>query len=149
MTANAAQYDLTGLLRSARDVILGNIVGGGVPDAVVTENVLQSLVEMLRSVRAPDIVPMKRKAHHAPVFRTFSIERVELVFDHLQEVICLTIPGQHAGIIGLAGIGNVDELLSAPYASDPRNRKFLRVMAMPRNARSATLLSIASRPSLA
>src|SRR6266446_685701 len=119
MTANAAQYDLTGLLRSARDVILGNIVGGGVPDAVVTENVLQSLVEMLRSVRAPDIVPMKRKAHHAPVFRTFLIESVELVFDHLQEVICLTIPGQHARIVCLAGVRNVDKLLAAPNVDRP------------------------------
>src|SRR5438034_8954465 len=69
------------------NVILGDVVGGGVPNAVVTENVPQSLVEMLRGVRTPDIVRVKRKAHHAPVLRAFSIERVELVFDHLQEVV--------------------------------------------------------------
>src|SRR6267142_3470591 len=64
------------LVVAVRNVILGDVVGGGVPDTVVTENIAQSLVEMLRGIRTPDIVRMKRKAHHAPVFRAFSIERV-------------------------------------------------------------------------
>src|SRR6516164_117695 len=107
------------LVIAVGDVIFGNVVGGGVPNAVVAENVPKSLVEMLRRIRTPDIVRMKRKTHHAPVFRTFPIERVELIFDHLQEVIRLTIPAQHARIIGLAGIGNVDELLAAAYVDRP------------------------------
>jgi hypothetical protein len=101
------------------DVILGNIVGGGVPHAVVAENVAQSLVEMPCGIRAADIVRVKRKTHHAPVFRTFSLERVELVFDDLLEVIRLAIPAQHAGIIGLAGIGHVDEFLAAADVDRP------------------------------
>ena len=74
---------------------------------------------MLRGVRTPDIVRVKRKAHHAPVLHAFSIERVELVFDHLQEVICLTVPCQHARIVCLAGIRNVDKLLAAPHIDRP------------------------------
>jgi hypothetical protein len=42
------------------DVILGNVVGGGIPDAVVAEDVPQRLVEMLGGIRTPDIVRMKR-----------------------------------------------------------------------------------------
>src|SRR6266849_1240470 len=101
------------------DVILGNVVGGRVPDAVVAEDVPQSLVEMLRRIRAPDIVRMKRKTHHAPVFRSFVIERVELVFDHLQEIIRVTIPCQHTRIICLAGIRNVNKLLAAADVDRP------------------------------
>src|SRR5713226_8914863 len=47
------------LVIAVGDVILGNVVGGSVPDAVVAEDVTQSLVEMLRSIRTPDIVRMK------------------------------------------------------------------------------------------
>jgi hypothetical protein len=94
------------------DVILGDVVGGRVPDAVVAENVAQRLVEMLRGIRTADIVRMQLKTHDTAVFRTFSVEGVELVLDHLQEVIRLAIPRQHARVIGLAGIRNVDELLA-------------------------------------
>jgi hypothetical protein len=38
------------------DIVLDNVVGGRVPDAVVAENVTQRLVEMLRGIGAPDIV---------------------------------------------------------------------------------------------
>src|SRR5438128_2558602 len=76
-------------------------------------------VEMLRGIGAPDIVRMQRQTHDTPVFRTFSVEGVELVLDHLQEVIRLAIPGQHARVIGLAGIRNVDEFLAAPYIDRP------------------------------
>src|ERR1700730_1420024 len=107
------------LVVAVGDVILGNVVGGGVPNTVVAENVPQSLVEMLRGVRAPDIMRMKRKTHDSPVFGTFAIERVELIFDHLQEVIGLTIPRQHTRVIGLAGIRNVDKLLAAPHVDRP------------------------------
>src|ERR1700724_2045910 len=63
------------------DVIFGYVVGGRVPDAVVAENIAQRLVEMLRGIGAPDIVRMQRQTHDTPVFRTFSVERVELVLD--------------------------------------------------------------------
>jgi hypothetical protein len=85
----------------------------------VAEDIAQRLVEMLRGIRAPDIVRMQRKTHDTPVFRTFSVEGVELVLDHLQEVIRLAVPGQHARVIGLAGIGDVDEFLAAPYIDRP------------------------------
>src|SRR5260370_27826021 len=101
------------------DVILGDVVGGGVPDTVVAENVAQRLVEMLRGIRAPDIVRMQRKTHDTPVFHTFSVEGIELVLDHLQEVTRLAIPRQNARVIGLSGIRNVDELLAAAYIDRP------------------------------
>lgn len=101
-------------------VILGDVIGGRVPDAVVTENVLQRLVEILRGIGTPDIVRMKRQTHHAPILGTFAIEGVELVLDHLQKVIRLTISRQHSCIISLAGIGNIDELLTAPDIDRPR-----------------------------
>src|SRR6266700_6140408 len=46
-------------------VILGDVICGGVPDAIVAENVAQRLVEMLCGIRASDIVRMQRQAHHA------------------------------------------------------------------------------------
>jgi hypothetical protein len=83
------------------------------------EDVPQRLIEMLGGVWASNIVRVKREAHDPSILRAFAIERVELVLDHLLEVIRLAIPGEHAGVIGLAGIGNVDELLAAAYIDRP------------------------------
>src|SRR6516162_10602221 len=63
------------------EIILGDVVGGGVPDAVVAKNVPQCLIEVLGGIATTDIVGMQRQTHHAPVFRTFAVERVELVLD--------------------------------------------------------------------
>src|SRR6516164_11580773 len=57
------------------EVILGNVVGRRVPDAVMAENIPQRLIEMLGGIGATDIVRMQRQPHHAPVFRTFSVDR--------------------------------------------------------------------------
>ena len=63
---------------------------------------------------------MQRKTHDTPVFCTFSVEGVELVLDHLQKVIRLAVPGQQARVVGLAGIGNIDEFLPASHGDRPR-----------------------------
>ena len=60
------------------------------------------------------------QTHHAPAFRTLAIERVELVLDHLKEIICFPVPGQHARIICLAGIRNIDKFLTASHVDRPR-----------------------------
>ena len=85
----------------------------------MAEDVPQRLVEMFCGIGPPDIVRMQRQAHDPSVFRPFSVQGVELVLDHLQEVIGLAIPRQHARVIGLAGIRNVDEFLAAPYIDRP------------------------------
>jgi hypothetical protein len=76
------------------------------------------------AIGAPDIVRMQRQTHDTSVFRTFSVEGVELVLDHLQEVIRRAIPGQHARVIGLAGTADcsphADVILpSARYRYSP------------------------------
>ena len=53
------------------------------------------------------------------VLGALAVERIELILDHLLEVIRLAVPGEHAGVVGLAGIGNVDELLAAAYIDRP------------------------------
>src|SRR2546426_11153253 len=107
------------LVVAVSDVILGDVVGSRMPHAIVAENVPQRLVEMFGGIGPPDIVRMQRQAHDPAVFRPFSVQGVELVLDHLQEVIGLAIPRQHARVIGLAGIRNVDEFLAAPDIDRP------------------------------
>ena len=63
---------------------------------------MQRLVEMPGRVRPADIVRMQRQAHDAPGLRTLAVERVELVLDHLLEIIRLAVPGEHAAVVGLA-----------------------------------------------
>src|SRR4051812_9777360 len=65
------------------DVVLGDIVGGSVPDALMAQNVFERLVEIFGRIRPADIVGMQRQAHDPAAFGTLSIERIELVLDHL------------------------------------------------------------------
>jgi len=44
------------LIIAVGDVILGDVVDGGRPDAVIAENVPQRLIEVLGGIRTPDIV---------------------------------------------------------------------------------------------
>jgi hypothetical protein len=62
---------------------------------------------------------VQRQAHYASVLGALAIERVELVLDHLLEVIRLAIPGEHPGVVGLAGIGDEDEFLAAADIDGP------------------------------
>src|SRR4029450_12432219 len=101
------------------EVILGDGVGRRRPHAIVAEDVSQRLVEMFGGIGPPDIVRMQRQAHNPAVIRPFAVQGVELVLDHVQEVIGLAIPRQHAGVIGLAGIRHVDEFLAAPDIDRP------------------------------
>src|SRR5205823_5551064 len=78
------------------EIILGDVVGGGGPNAVMPEDVAQCLVEMLGGVRPADIVRVQRQTHDPSVLGTLAVERVELVPDHLLEVIRLAVPGEHA-----------------------------------------------------
>jgi hypothetical protein len=87
------------------DVAFGDDVGGGIPDAVMAEDIPQRLVAILRRVGAPDIVRVQCEAHHAPDFRTFAVERIELIHDHLQKIARITVPGQYGRVVRLAGIG--------------------------------------------
>src|SRR5215469_8383388 len=96
------------------EIVLGDVVGGGRPDAVMPEDIAQRLVKMLGRIGPADIVRVQRKTPDTPVLRTFPIESVELVLDHLLEIIGLAVPGQHASVIGLARIRNVDEFLTTP-----------------------------------
>src|SRR5262249_31725158 len=41
------------------EVIFGYVIGGGVPNAVMTENVPQRFIEMLGGIRSSDIVRMQ------------------------------------------------------------------------------------------
>src|SRR6516162_11714779 len=75
-----------------REIVFGDVVGGGGPHAVMPEDIAQRLVEMLRSTRTADIVRVQRQAHDAPVLGALAVECVELVLDHLLEVIRLAVP---------------------------------------------------------
>jgi len=55
-----------------------------------------------------------------PALGALAIERVELVLDHLLEVIGLAVPREHARVVGLAGVGDVHEFLAAPHVDRPR-----------------------------
>ena len=44
------------LIIAVGDVILGDVVDGGRPDAVIAENVPQRLIEVLGGIRTPDLV---------------------------------------------------------------------------------------------
>src|SRR5215831_4587337 len=101
------------------EIILGDVVAGGRPDAVMPEDVAQRLVEMLGRVRPADIVRVQRKTHDTPVLGALAVESVKLVLDHLLEVIRLPVPGEHPGVVGLAGIGEEDEFLAAAYVDRP------------------------------
>ena len=68
---------------------------------------------MLGGVWPADIVRVQRQAHHSSVLGALAVERVELVLDHLLEVIGFSVPGEHAAVVGLAGIGDEDEILAA------------------------------------
>jgi Phosphoadenosine phosphosulfate reductase family len=74
----------------------------------------------LRRIGAADIVRVQRQAHDAAVLGTFAVERVKLVPDHLLEVIRLAVPGEHAGVVGRAGIGDENEFLAAADIDRPR-----------------------------
>jgi len=43
-----------------------------------------------------------------PFSAALAVESVELVLDHLLEVIRLAVPGEPPGVVGLAGIGDED-----------------------------------------
>src|SRR5438046_9625024 len=75
---------------------------------------------MFGRVRPTDIVRVEREAHDPPVLGTLSIQRVELVLEHLLVIVRLAIPREHTGVIGLAGIGDEDESLAAAYVDGPR-----------------------------
>jgi hypothetical protein len=49
-----------------------------------------------------------------------SLVGVELVLDHLLEVVRLAVPGEHPGVVSLAGIGDEDEFLAAANIDRPR-----------------------------
>src|SRR5215472_14902055 len=102
------------------EIVFGDVVGGGRPDAVMSEDVAQRPVEMFGCARPADIVRVQRKTHDTPVLRTLLIESVELILDHLLEVVGLPVPGEHSGVIGLARIRNVDEFLTTPNIDRPR-----------------------------
>ena len=101
------------------DIIFGDVVGGGGPDAVMPEDIAQRLVKMVGSAWPADIVRVQRQAHHPSVLGALAVERVELVPDHLLEVVRLAVPGEHAGVVGLPGIGHVDEFLAAAHIDRP------------------------------
>jgi hypothetical protein len=82
---------------------------------------------MLGRVGTLDIVGMQRQAHDAAAVGALAVERVELVLDHLQEVIGLPVPGEHAGIVGLAGI------FCASFAPPTERRRIMGAAARPRS----------------
>src|SRR5580704_6577907 len=102
------------------EIVLGNVIGCRGPDAVMSEDVAERLVEVLGGVWPADIMRVQRQTHDPSVLGTLAIERVELVLDHLLEVIRLAVPGEHAGVVGLAGIGYEDEFLPAADIDRPR-----------------------------
>src|SRR4051812_22699563 len=47
------------------NVVLGYVVGSGVPDAVMTQDIPQCLIQIFRRVWTSDIVWMQRETHHS------------------------------------------------------------------------------------
>src|SRR5689334_21045284 len=86
------------LVVAVGEIVLGDVVGGGGPDAVMPEDVAERLVEMLGAIWPADIMRVQRQTHDAAVLRALAIERIELVPDHLLEIIGLAVPSKHAGV---------------------------------------------------
>ena len=78
---------LHGLVVVVGDVVLGDLIGGGLPDPVVGHDVGQHVVEVFDAVGLADQERVQGDAHDPTTFRAFLIQPVELRLADVGEVL--------------------------------------------------------------
>src|SRR5215475_1162547 len=70
-----------------RDVVLGDLIGRGLPDTIMGHHIIENLVQVLHPVRLADQIGVQGNAHDAPTFCALLVELVKLRFAHAHEVV--------------------------------------------------------------
>ena len=73
------------------DVVVGYLIGGGLPYAVMGHDVAQNLVQVLDAVGLANEEGMQGDAHDPPAFSTFFVKLIKLGLTNHGEIICLVM----------------------------------------------------------
>ena len=98
------------LLVVMSQVVLGNLVGGGLPYPIVGHDIVQHLGQVLCPMGAAHDIWVEGNAHQPAVLLTLAVELVKLGFTDLGIVVGLVVMPHQGGVIQFGGIGDTDQL---------------------------------------